>query len=49
MLALPLALPWLGAVGFAALDGRRRAVGWAAFETSTIPATTRNRSGLSRR
>lgn len=30
MLALPLAIPWLGAVGFAALDGRRRAIGWLA-------------------
>ena len=33
MLALPLALPWLGAVGCAALDGRRRTVGWAALGT----------------
>ncbi|MBD0329848.1 MAG: oxidoreductase [Thermoleophilia bacterium] len=36
MVYAPLALPWLLAAGLAALDGRRRSVGWVAAGTLTV-------------
>ena len=36
MLVVPLGLCWIAAVGFAALDGRRQRIGWAAVAVLAI-------------